>query len=163
MLAMMRVVWWSAVMLGLGVVGGLIWFWLAEPGEWEFTELGLVRSEGEVRAQFAVIVVFVLIGVVLCFGWGSIAGHVLRDIGWRLVPVFAVVAGVAGLIAWRVGVALGPSDPRDAADNLSIGDRLPAQLAIDAVAPFLVWPMFALAGLLLAAWLDRSEDVSRPP
>ena len=50
--------------------------------------------------------------------------------------------------ASSLGVELGPTHPRDVADP-SLGDRLPAPLEIDAVAPFLVWPMFALAGLLL--------------
>lgn len=152
-----RVAGWSAALLALGGVAGLVWFWLADPGEWEVTQLGLVRSEDEVRAQFAVIVSFVTIGALLCFGWGWAAGHRLRDVGWPLVPVFALVPGLAALIAWQVGVLLGPSNPAEAG-NLSQGDRVPAQLEIDAVAPFLVWPMFALAGLVLAAWLDRSDD-----
>ncbi|MGI9084542.1 MAG: hypothetical protein ACR2FE_04535 [Aeromicrobium sp.] len=161
---MKRLAAWCALMLALGVAGGLSWFWLAEPGEWVVNPQGLVRSEDELRGQFAGLVTFVLVGVVLCFVWGWVAGHVLRDIGWLRVPVFALVPGIAALIAWRVGVALGPSDPRELVDDprfaagLSLGDRLPAQLEIDAVAPFLVWPMFALAGLLLAAWLERSED-----
>jgi hypothetical protein len=56
-----------------------------------------------------------------------------------------------------VGVALGPPHPSDVV-NPSLGDRLPAPLEIDAVAPFLVWPMFVLLGLLVASWLDRSQD-----
>ena len=76
-----------------------------------------------------------------------------------LVPVFAAAAGAAAVIAWQVGVVLGPSDPRETA-HPALGDRLPSPLDIDAVAPFIVWPMFALLGLLLAAWLDRSDSDS---
>lgn len=157
----MRVVLWSVGMLVLGVVGGLVWLWLAEPAEWEVTARGITLTEASARGQFGVVVTFVSIGAVTCFCWGWAAGHMLRELGWVLVPVFASVAGLASLIAWRMGVALGPTDPRDVADP-SLGDRLLAPLEIDAVAPFIVWPMFALAGLLLAAWLDRrgdSEDV----
>ena len=153
----MRVVPWSVGMLVLGVVGGLVWLWLAEPAEWEVTASGIILTEEAARGQFGVLVMFVSVGAVVCFCWGLVAGHVLRELGWVLVPVFAVVAELAALIAWRVGVELGPTHPRDVADP-SLGDRLPAPLEIDAVAPFLVWPMFALAGLLLAAWLDRRED-----
>jgi hypothetical protein len=148
---------WSVGMLVLGVITGLVWLWLAEPAEWEVTTKGIILTEEAARGQFAVVVTFVSVGAVTCFLWGWVAGHVLRELGWVLVPVFAAVAGLAAVIAWRVGVELGPADPRDVADP-SLGDRLPAPLEVDAVAPFLVWPMFALAGLLVAAWLDRRED-----
>ena len=148
---------WSVAMLGLGVVGGLLWLWLAKPAEWEVTTRGVILTEEAAQGQFAVVVMFVTIGAVLTFGWGWAAGRSLHDLGWVLVPVFAAVAGLAALIAWQIGGALGPSDPRDAV-RPAIGDRLPSPLDIDAVAPFLVWPMFALAGLLMAAWLDHSEQ-----
>lgn len=102
------------------------------------------------------VVLFVGLGAALCLLWGWAAGRALREVGWLLVPVFATAAGVAAVIAWQIGVTLGPTHPRDVTGP-SLGDRLPASLEIDSVAPFLVWPMFALLGLLLAAWLDRSE------
>lgn len=145
-------------MLALGVGGGLLWLWLAEPAEWEVTTQGIILTEDAARGQFAVVVTFVIIGAGLCLLWGWAAGRSLRELGWVLVPVFAAVAALAAVVAWQVGVQLGPSDPRDAIDP-AIGDRIPAPLDIDAVAPFLVWPMFALIGLLVSAWLDRSEDV----
>lgn len=155
-----RVVLWSVGMLVLGAAGGLLWLWLAEPAVWEVTERGIVLTEGASQSQFAVVVMFVGLGAGLCFVWGWVAGHALRELGWVLVPVFAGVSGVAAVIAWQVGVVLGPTDPRDIRTmaGLSLGDRLPAPHDIDAVAPFLVWPMFAVLGLLMAAWLDRSED-----
>ena len=154
---MRRVALWSVGMLVLGVVGGLVWLWLAEPAEWEVTAQGIILTEEAAQGQFRVIVTFVTIGAVVCSCWGVVAGHALRDVGWVLVPVFAGVAGLASVIAWQVGVALGPVHPRDVTDP-SLGDRLPAPLEIDTVAPFLVWPMFALAGLWLAALLDRRGD-----
>ena len=152
-----RVVRWSAGMLVLGAAGGLLWLWLAEPAEWRVTDRGIILTEEAARGQFAVVLMFVGLGAGLCFVWGWIAGRALRELGWVLVPVFAGVAGAAAVIAWRVGVAFGPTHPRDVTSP-SLGDRLPAPLEIDAVAPFLVWPMFALLGLLVAAWLDHSED-----
>jgi hypothetical protein len=154
---MRRVAGWTVIMLALGVVGGLAWLWLADPAEWEITEQGIILTEDAARGQFAVVVTFVCIGAVLCLLWGWAAGRSLREVGWKLVPLFAAVAALAAVTAWQVGVLLGPSDPRDAVDP-AIGERLPSPLEIDAVAPFLVWPMFALIGLLLSAWLERGED-----
>jgi hypothetical protein len=151
-----RVLPWAGLMLLLGVVGGLLWAWLAKPAEWEVTSQGIIRTEDEIRGQFGVIVRFVVIGAALCLIWGAVAGRVLRDLSWLLVPIFAAVASLAAVIAWRVGLLLGPPDPRTVS-HPSIGDRLPSPLEIDAVAPFLVWPMFALGGLLLAVWLGRDE------
>ena len=152
---MSRVLLWSVGMLVLGAAGGLLWLWLAEPAEWEVTTLGIVLTEEAAQGQFAVIVTFVSVGAVLCLGWGWAAGRALGEVGWLLVPAFALMAGGAAVIAWQIGVAFGPTHPRDVVGP-SLGDRLPAPLEIDSVAPFLVWPMFALLGLLLAAWLDRS-------
>ena len=152
-----RVVLWSLGMLVLGAVGGLVWLWLAEPAEWEVTTRGIILTEEAATRQFGVLLTFVIVGAVASFAWGVVAAHVLRELGWVLVPVFAIVSGLAAMIAWQVGVALGPVHPRDVI-NPSLGDRLPAPLEIDAVAPFLVWPMFALAGLLLAALFDFSDD-----
>lgn len=154
---MRRVAGWTVLMLALGVVGGLLWWWLAEPAEWEVTEQGIILTEDAARGQFAVVVTFVAVGAVLSLIWGWAAGRSLRELGWVLVPVLAVVAGAAAVIAWQVGLLLGPPDPRDVADP-SLGDRLPSQLEVDAVAAFLVWPMFALLGLLVSAWLDRTDD-----
>ena len=144
-------------MLAMGAVGGLLWLWLAEPAEWEVTTDGVILTEEAARGQFAVVVTFVSVGAVLSFVWGWAAGRFLRELGWMLVPVFAAVAGAAALVAWQVGVALGPSDPRETVKP-ALGDRLPSPLEVDAVAPFLIWPMFALLGLLVATWLDRSEN-----
>ena len=154
---MKRVVASSALLLVLAVIGGAVWVWATDPADWVVTDRGTFPSDAASRGQFAAIVVFIGIGAVLCLVWGWVIGHVQRDLGWLLVPPFVVVASLAALITWRVGIWLGPSDPRDAVGT-SIGDRLPAPLAIDAVAPFLVWPMMALVGLLVAAWLDRSDE-----
>ena len=154
---MKRILLASVVMIVLGAVGGLLWLWLAEPAEWEVTQRGIILTEDAARGQFEVVVAFVGIGAVLCLVWGLVAGRSLHDVGWPLVPLFVVAASVAALIAWRIGVALGPADPRETV-HPALGDRLPAQLEIDAFAPFLAWPIFAVLGLLLAAWLDRSDE-----
>ena len=153
---MPRLIRWSAVMLVLGVVGGLLWVWQADPAEWDVTKDGILLSEDAVRGQFSVVVTFMLVGAALSFLWAWAAGHAMRDLGWVRVPFFAVAAVVAGLIAWRIGVWLGPAGPEQASSP-EVGDHLASQLKIDAVAPFLAWPIFALLGLLWDAWWQRSD------
>ncbi len=144
-----------------GLVGGLVWLWLAHPAEWEGRNGGLVLTEAAARGQFSVVVVFVLVGVVASVVTGWVTARVLPDLGWLVVPLVLVLSTLAALVAWRVGVELGPPDPATVA-GVADGDRVPARLAVDTVGPFLVWPIFALAGVIIATWADgRREDASR--
>ncbi|TXL62854.1 hypothetical protein [Aeromicrobium terrae] len=154
---MPRLIRWSGGMLVLGVVGGLLWVWQADPAEWSVTKDGILLSEDAVRGQFSVVVTFMLVGAALSFLWAWAAAHAMRDVGWVRVPAFAVAAALAALVAWRLGVWLGPSGPEHATDP-AIGDHLASQLKIDAVTPFLAWPVFALLGLLWDSWLQRPDD-----
>lgn len=151
-----------ASMLLLGVVAGLLWLWLANPAAFKVTDQGAILDEEASKGRFGVIVTFVGISIVIAFLWGFFAGRVLHDRGWIMVPAFAVVATAAGLIAWKVGAILGPPDPASV-KHAKLGDSIPQQLTIDAVAPFLVWPVFALVGLFLAVYLasNRSHNSSR--
>lgn len=146
-----RLVAASLVMLLLGVVAGVVWIQLANPAEWEAREGGLVLTEAAARGQFSVIVVFVLIGAVASLLWGWGATWALPDLGWLLIPVAVVLTILAAVIAWRVGVELGPPPPGSVA-GVAVGDRVPAQLSIDGVPPFLAWPIFALVGVIGATW-----------
>lgn len=151
-----------AAMLVLGVVAGLLWLWLASPAEFKVTDQGAILDEEASKGRFGVIVTFVLIGVVVAFLWGFFAGRVLHERGWTMVPVFALVAVAAALIAWKIGVALGPPDP-STVKGAKLGDSIPEQLTVDAIAPFLVWPIFAIAGQFLAVYLsgNRGHEPSR--
>lgn len=148
---MTAVVRWVAALLVLGVASGIAWLLLASPAEWKVTSDGIILTEEGSKGRFGVIVTFVLIGIVVAFLWGFIAGFRLHGASAALVPVFAVAALLAGVIAWRIGVHFGPPDPASVTGT-HVGDKIPQELAIDSFAPFLVWPIFALIGLLLAAY-----------
>ncbi|MET0929668.1 MAG: hypothetical protein ABWX74_09120 [Aeromicrobium sp.] len=153
-----RLVVASLAMLLLGIGAGLVWIQLANPALWEARDGGLVLTEAAARGQFSVIVVFVLIGVVVSLVWGWCATWALPDLGWLLTPVVAVMTALAAVIAWRVGVELGPPPP-GTVEGVSVGDRVPSQLGIDGLAPFLVWPIFGLVGVIGATWAGaRSRD-----
>lgn len=148
----------------LGIVAGLVWLWLAEPAQWEARAGGVVMTEAASRGQFAVIVVFVLVGAVasLCCGWA--VARMLPALGWLLTPLVLVMTSLAAVIAWRVGVHLGPPSP-DTLTDVQVGDRLPAQLAVDSIPPFLAWPVFGLLGLMSSIWADGRgvSERSGPP
>lgn len=139
----------SSVVLGL--VGGVVWSQLADPGRWEVRETGLVLTEEASRGQFSVIVVFTLIGAIAALVWAAATTALMRPGGWLLVLLVVVGSSVAGLVAWQVGMALGPPPPQTVS-GLMLGDRVPDQLRVDGVAPFLVWPISGLVGVLLSTW-----------
>ena len=153
-----RVVVVSLAMLLLGIVSGLAWILLASPAQWEVRQGGIVLREAASRGQFSVIVVFVLIGIIVSLLWGWTATWLLADLGWIVIPLVVVLTSLAAVIAWRVGVELGPPPPGSVA-GLAVGDRVPAQLVVDGLAPFVVWPVFGLLGVVGATWAGaRSRD-----
>lgn len=146
------------VMLLLGVATGFVWEALAKPAEWEVREGGsIVLTEIAARDQFGVIVVFVIAGIVASLVWGVVATLVLEDLGWKLTPLVIVVTLAAAVIAWRIGIAIGPVGPREAV-NPAVGDKLPSKLAIDGVAPFFAWPVFGVLGIVLTTWMRKDTD-----
>ncbi|KAA1378700.1 hypothetical protein [Aeromicrobium fastidiosum] len=148
----------TLVTLLAGVVAGLVWVWLAQPAEWLGRDGGIVLTEAASRGQFSVIVVFVAVGAVASLVSGVVTARLVPDLGWLAVPVAAALVTVAGLVAWRVGVELGPPPPGTVA-GVGVGDKVPSQLAVDGVAPFLVWPIFGVLGVIVASWAgDRGAD-----
>lgn len=153
---------WLAViaMLVLGAVAGLVWQWQADPAEWLVREDGsIVLTEQAARDKFGVIVVFVIAGAVASLVWGFAATFALRELGWRLTPLVIVTTLVAAVIAWRVGIELGPVGPAAAVDP-EVGELLPSKLEIDGVTPFVVWPIFGVLGVLLSTWLSNDSSES---
>lgn len=141
----------------IGVAAAVVWAWLAEPAQWQIRENGVVLTEGAAKAQFSVVVVFVLIGMVSSIVAGLAMGWFLDALGWVVVPLAIALTLASGLIAWQLGVQLGPPDPATASGG-SVGDTISAQLEIDAIAPFLAWPIAGLLGVVVAACIDRRSD-----
>ena len=162
---------WVLALLVLAAGAGALWAALASPASWQVTDQGVVLTEAAATGQVGVELLYDGIGVVLCAVWGVAAGVRLRRVGWRIAPVVALACVAAALLAWQVGLLLGPPDPATVAAAAEVGDTIEAQLSVDARASFLVWPIAGLAGLLLATaatdrrpatFIERSEPAPRP-
>lgn len=139
----------------LGALGGGAWIALAEPPLWRASGNGFLLTEMAAGQRFEVLAIFGFIGLVLTAGAGAITGLVLRDRGWPLVVVTIVAGVIAGLVAWRVGVAFGP-DGIGRPGGVDVGETVAESLTLDSWAPFLLWALGAVAGLTVTTWL-------RPP
>lgn len=146
------------LLLACGVAAA--WVALASPPQWQVTQQGVVLTEAQSSRQVGVELVFVALGAGLGVLWGALAGFVLRALGWVVVPVVALGTLAAAVLAWRLGVVLGPDGPQ-AVRSPRLGDDIPARLAVDSPASFLVWAIAGLVGVFLATWLaGRRPTVS---
>jgi hypothetical protein len=149
-----------AVPILVGIVAGLLWVALTDRWYWTVTNGRLTMGEAAAIGQFRAVAMFVAIGVGVCAVWGAMVGATSRA-SWRLVPFLIAGALVAAVVAWQVGLLVGPQDPSSHAERLSEGDKVAAQFVVDSVAPFLLWPVGALGGLLAATVLAAGAQRSR--
>jgi hypothetical protein len=142
---------WRLAVLGAAIVGGvaaaLLWSRLAEPAAWTVAERGLQMGQSAAGDEFGVPLAFAVIGLGGGLVLGFLIGVIARPVRWSLVVVAMAAAGVATLIAWQLGIVLGPPDP-SGVTGLAVGDTVPDRLAVTVPAAFLAWPVATVAGLL---------------
>ncbi|MGW5674356.1 hypothetical protein ACWEV4_04630 [Streptomyces sp. NPDC003860] len=148
----------------LGIVLGLLWLWLAPKVQLisNGREIYLRDTEGEeaigADGTFALLA--------LAFGAVSAAGV----FWWRrrggIVLVLALALGglVGGLVAWRLGVWLGPTTDL-VAHAKSVGPNVPfdGPLELRAYGVLVAWPLSAMAVHLTLTGLLGPRDPSPPP
>ena len=140
--------------LAAGVVGGIVWSAWADPPAYHVFPNGPPRmDEEEAGRQFGVDVVFALVGLGTAVLVGFVTGWRWHRVGWPLVLAVTGAAGVAGIIAWRLGMILGPDDPATVVGSAQVGDDIPEQLELHADGLLAIWPIGGLAGLILAVLL----------
>ncbi|MBX7548805.1 AAA family ATPase [Streptomyces sp. NPDC004232] len=158
-----------AVALG-GVLLGLLWWWLAPHVPLVGDEVDkswvvyLKDSEGE--QAIGVDGTFTL----LALGLGLVSGLAVflwrRRGGVPAVVGLGVGALLASLLAWRLGVWLGPtSDVIAHAQQVGKGVTFPAPLKLGAKGALLAWPLAALVVhlALTAAFGPRDPELPYPP
>nr|WP_241266096.1 ABC transporter permease [Streptomyces boncukensis] len=148
-----------------GVVLGLLWLWLAPrvPLYTDGKAVYLKDPEGE--EAIGADAVFVLLGI----GFGLLTGaavFLVRRSGGVGVVVGLVAGALLGsVIAWRLGVWLGPdTDVAAAARAAGKGATFDGPLKLQAKGALLAWPLAAVAlhlVMTVVVWLK--EAGSAPP
>lgn len=150
-----------------GALTGVVW-WLVSPlARYEKETGGVIgvgrESETAIAADGWFAVTAVVVGVLA----GLAVAFLAR--GDRLVALVGLtLAGLLGsLVAWRVGVALGPASIDTQAAGLQAGTRFDGPLRLSALGVLLVWPtasvivfFAAVAGLDTAS---RTGEQAAPP
>lgn len=148
----------AAAVAACGPVVGALWVWLAPRGEAVVAADGVYVAHPDGQAAIAADGSFAVIGL----GAGLLCGIVvyLATRGRGVAAALGMAAGgsAGSLVAWLTGVWLGPGSVRVAARGADVGTRIDLPLDLGARGVLLVWPIAAVAVLMiLTAALDRVD------
>lgn len=151
----------------VGVVAGTVWerIW-TPPAEIVQQHKPYYVDYGSLRRVFTGTGLYALVGGAASAAVALAVGVLTRR--RELFTLVAVVLGsaIAALLMWKVGVLLGPADPKTAAATAADGTLLPGNLAVSGRSPYLVWPMmslFVLALVFFALPGAHPTDPEPPP
>lgn len=138
--------------LGLGLLGGLLWWLLVDPAEYTLAPGGGAMGELELSQRFNADGWYSVLAVVLGFPSGLLLTW-WRSRDYRLTTALLVVgAALAASVTALTGRLLGPGDPDAALQGAERGARVPVELVVTAEVAYLLWPMAVLAGALMVLW-----------
>ncbi len=173
-----------AVVVVFAVVGAAAgWCWerwvtpasgVVVDGTWMVGERvdGSIDRDSLIRV-FGVVGTFMLVTAVTGLVLGVLVAVLCRRSELVSVVVVTASSALAVFLCYRVGLALGPSDPTAAAAKAANGTMLDGDLSIDQLSPFVVLPLAALVGLTVSylfssgvsagAGEARRIDLGQPP
>ncbi len=157
----------ALIVVGLAVTGivlGVLWAWLSPhvPLISDGKAVFLDDSEGEqaIGSDGTFILLALACGAVT----GALVFLVRRHGGIPLVVALAVGGVLASVVAWRLGLVLGPSDDVVArAKEAGAGVAFDAPLKLDAKGALIAWPIAALAVHLALTALFGPRDPEPQP
>ena len=139
------------------VVGALIWWQLTPLAEYTRTTANAQMGEEQLGRQVSADGWYFVIATV----GGLLSGIVL--LSWRhrdpLAMVVLVTLG-ALLGSWlmlRIGLWLGPANPKHVLPDVAVGAKVPLQLRPHASGVVFVWPITALLGAIGVIWGSDSR------
>lgn len=150
----------AAVFLGLGALAGWVWSWVAVPPDYMVyrPDYAYYASEAEFSRVFDMDLAFAVIGAVAALIGGVVVGWFCWRHGWAVTVLAGLGALGAAVIAWRLGVVLGPPSLADSTETASRGDVFTGPVDVGTRSILLVWPIAALVGVIIAVWLCAPRE-----
>jgi hypothetical protein len=139
-------------LIGFGIVVGVVWSLIAPTVVFTVVEDGLRDTDFQAGRFFIAESLYGVLGAAAGLLAGLVARRWVREIGWPVVVALALGGVLASVVAWRVGIWLGPGAPD--ATTLALGDVTELPLRLRSSGLLLVWPMASLAVALVTATLD---------
>ena len=146
--AALVLVWFAVV----GVIGAVLWWQLTPLAEFTRTDTTARMDEAELGRQVATDGWYVVIATV----GGLLSGIALLALRRRDPLAMVVLVALGGVLAgWlmvRIGLWLGPADPKTVLHDVAVGGKVPLQLKPHASGVTFVWPITALVGAIGVVW-----------
>jgi hypothetical protein len=153
------VVGWFVV---LGVIAAVVWWQLTPLAEYTRTATNAEMDEQQLGVQVSTDGWYLTIAAI----GGLLSGIALLSLRRRdpVAMVLLVTLGslLGGWLMIRVGLMLGPADPKDVLPHAAVGGKVPLQLKPHAVGVIYAWPITALLGAVGVVWgTDDSRRSAR--
>lgn len=133
-----------------GVLAGAVWEWVwTAPMGVVVDHKWVALDEANLRGQFSGTAWYVVVGAVAGLLGGAVAALFLDRAPLATLVGVVVGALLGALLMYRVGLALGPGDPVQAAAGAKEGAHLPARLAVSGHSAWIALPAGALIALTL--------------
>jgi hypothetical protein len=134
------------------VLGALLWWQVTPLAEYTRTATNAEMGEDQLAKQVSADGWFFVIGAV-----GGLLSGVVLSLLRRRDPVATVVLVTLGalLATWlmlRLGLWLGPANPKDVLTDVPVGHKVPLQLKTSADGVLFTWPLGALLGAVAVLW-----------
>lgn len=139
-----------------GLLSALLWGWFADPPYSVVDGDNAYQDAAQLSRQFGIDVAFAYACLVVAVPLGALVGLLWHRVGWPLSFTLVVAACLAAALAWQLGGAWGPEEPRALLAAAQDGDRLYQPLTVQAQGLLLAYPVGALIGFIAAvAAVDR--------
>lgn len=130
-----------------GALAGVVWEWLWTPPVGVVIDQEWLLSLAALRSEFSATGLYVLVASAAGLVTGLLCGMFLDRAELVTLAAGLVGAALAGWVMVQVGQLLGPADPRELAQTAAERTRLPSDLRIGGVSPYIAFPAGATLGL----------------
>lgn len=138
--------------VGAGAVAGVMWAFFAIKPVYELTdELEASMGERELADIFAADALFTLLLALAGLAIGVACWILFQRNGWWVCALAVLGAGIAGLVAWQVGLLVTPDDFEARLASAVGGSEVPIDLQLRSMAALLVAPFAAITPVMLLA------------